>query len=73
MLMLSSEIMHWKRALHEYVHIYTYIFKCEKFFSKTQSMNLALAMQVHLWNGAYRGLVKSFSYMCSIKSYEKQQ
>ena len=36
-----SEKMFWKRALHKYIHIY----KCEKLFTKTQSLNLALVLQ----------------------------
>ena len=48
--MPSSEIMFWKRVLHKYVHIHTHIYiytYLKSFFSKTQSMNLVLALQVH--------------------------
>ena len=45
--MPSSEIIFWKRALNKHVHIYTHIYICEKLLSKTQSMNLALALQAH--------------------------
>ena len=44
--MSSSEIMFWKRALHNYVHIYIKNI-CEKVFSKTLSLNLTLALQAH--------------------------
>ena len=47
MQMPSSEIMFWEKALHEYENKYTYIYMCEKLFTKTQSMNLALALQAH--------------------------
>ena len=33
----------WKMALHKYAYIYA----CEKLFTKTQSLNLALALQAH--------------------------
>ena len=59
MLMPSSKIMFWKRALNKNVHTYiminAHIFICEKLFSKTQSMNLALTLQAH----SYRALEKS--------------
>ena len=44
--MLTSEIMFWKSALHNYVHIYAYIvYTCEKLFAKTLSLNLAMTLQ----------------------------
>ena len=45
--MPSSEVMFWKRALHKYVHVYTYIYILEKLFTKTQSLNSALTLQTH--------------------------
>ena len=45
--MPSLEIMFWKVALHKYLHIYTHIYMCEHVFTKTQSLNLALALQAH--------------------------
>ena len=47
--MPSSEIMFCKRALHKYVHVYAYIHICKKLFAKTQSLNLALALQAHFF------------------------
>ena len=35
--------MFWKSTLDNYVHKYI----CEKLFTKTQSLNLALALQAH--------------------------
>ena len=41
-----------------------HIFLCEKLLSKTQSMNLAIALQAHfIWNGAYPVLEKSSPYI----------
>ena len=40
----------WKGAHHKYVHMYAYIhYICEKLFSKTQSTNLAVALQTYLF------------------------
>ena len=60
----SSEVMFKKRASH---NMYTYVFICEKIFSKTQSMNLPLALQAQFlkWRLSHfgRGL---FIYRCLI-------
>ena len=47
--MPSSEIMLWKIALHKYLYTDTHRFTytCEKPFTKTQSLNLGLALQAH--------------------------
>ena len=37
------------------------IYICEKLFSKTQSMNLALVLQTHYFNATYHVLVKNTS------------
>ena len=41
---VRTEIMFRKRSLHKYVHIYTYV---KSSLPKTQSLNLALALQAH--------------------------
>ena len=66
MTMPSSEILFWKSALRKYVHIYAYRHICEKLFFKTQSMNLALALEAHFFNGAYCALEKSFIYILHV-------
>ena len=45
--MPSFEIIFWKRVLRKYVHTYMYI--CEKLFSKTQSITLELALRAHFF------------------------
>ena len=40
-----------------------YIYIYEKLFSKTQSTNLGLPFETHIWNGVYRDLEKSSSYL----------
>ena len=45
--MASSEIMLCQRALHKCVHIYAAIYIREIFFTKTQSLKLALSLQAH--------------------------
>ena len=43
----GEHVLKKEKALHKYVHIH----KCESLFSKTQSMNLTLALQVHFLLG----------------------
>ena len=43
------------------IHIYTHIYICEKLYSKTQTMNLALTLQPHLF-GMVLVLEKNSSY-----------
>ena len=61
------EIMFWKRALHKYAYIYIYIyvhaFICERLFSKTQSMNLALTWKAFFWNGLLHLRKELFIYV----------
>ena len=47
----SSEVRFWKRAIHKngHIKIYTHIFRREKLFFKTQSMNLACALQANFF------------------------
>ena len=61
--MPSSEVMFWrekKPTLHKYVHIYTHTFMYEKLFTKTQSLNLALALQAHFLKWRLPHLGKEF-------------
>ena len=39
--------MFWKSVPHKFINICIYIYICEKFFFKAQSMNLELALQAH--------------------------
>ena len=68
----SSESIFWKRALHNYAHIYIYIYICEMFFCKAQSMNLVLALQVHFF---FRWRLSHFIkelFICTTSLYNKQ-
>ena len=57
--MTNTEIMFSKRALHKYIIRINILYEiCEKLFSKTQSMNLVLALQADSLN---RVLEKSSS------------
>ena len=47
--MPDSEIIFGKRARDKYVHIYVHLYVCQKLFSKTQFINLALVLESHFF------------------------